>query len=75
MEAHYYAHIINVNNNANRFKYIWKECCGKGICDHGRQKFFCNDCKGSQICSHGKQKSHCRDCHTIEQTNECLISL
>ena len=24
----------------NRYKYICKECCGKGILGHGRQKSF-----------------------------------
>ena len=41
--------------------YFCKECPGKGICFHGKQKHLCTlGCGGSSICSHGKPKNRCK---------------
>ncbi len=42
--------------------YFCKECPGKGICEHGRQRHKCKECGGSQICEHGRQQSRCKEC-------------
>ena len=42
--------------------YYCKECCGKGICSHGRQRRQCNECGGKGICSHGRVRSQCKEC-------------
>ena len=42
--------------------YFCKECPGKGICEHGRQRSHCKECGGSGICEHGRQRSHCKEC-------------
>lgn len=39
--------------------YYCKECPGKGICEHRRQRSTCKECGGSQQCPHGTQRSHC----------------
>ena len=42
--------------------YYCKECPGKGICEHGRQRRKCKECGGSQICEHGRERSKCKEC-------------
>ena len=42
--------------------YLCKECPGKGICEHGRQRSHCKECGGSSICEHGRVRSHCKEC-------------
>ena len=42
--------------------YYCKECPGKGICEHGRQRPHCKECGGSQICEHGRVRSKCKEC-------------
>ena len=42
--------------------YFCKECPGKGICEHGRQRRKCKECGGSQICEHGRERSKCKEC-------------
>ena len=42
--------------------YLCKECPGKGICEHGRQRKKCKECGGSQICEHGRERSQCKEC-------------
>ena len=42
--------------------YLCKECPGKGICEHGRQRTQCKECGGSSICEHGKRRSKCKAC-------------
>ena len=39
-----------------------KECPGKGICEHGRQRHKCKECGGSDICEHGRQRPQCKEC-------------
>src|ERR1700677_47199 len=39
-----------------------KECGGRGICEHGRQREKCRECGGSSICEHGRQRSQCKEC-------------
>ena len=42
--------------------YFCKECPGKGICEHGRERRRCKECGGSGLCEHGRQRSRCREC-------------
>ena len=42
--------------------YFCKECPGKGICEHGKQKRVCKDCDGTSFCEHGKRKELCKEC-------------
>ena len=42
--------------------YFCKECPGKGICEHGRERRRCKECGGSGLCEHGRQRSKCKDC-------------
>ena len=42
--------------------YYCKECPGKGICEHGRQRHSCKECGGSSFCEHGRQRSRCKEC-------------
>ena len=42
--------------------FFCKECPGKGICEHGRQRNKCKECGGSGICEHGRQRYFCREC-------------
>ena len=42
--------------------YFCKECPGKGICEHGRQRPRCKECGGSSICEHGRQRPQCKEC-------------
>jgi hypothetical protein len=42
--------------------YLCKECPGKGICEHGRERNYCKECGGSSICEHGKRRSKCKAC-------------
>ena len=42
--------------------YLCKECPGKGICEHGRQRAQCKACGGSAFCEHGRQRSRCKAC-------------
>ena len=42
--------------------YFCKECPGKGICEHGRQRYSCKECGGSGICEHGRVRSTCKEC-------------
>ena len=49
------------HGRANR-GYYCKECPGKGICEHGRQRKRCKECGGSQICEHGRERSKCKEC-------------
>ena len=49
------------HGKANR-GYFCKECPGKGICEHGRQRPQCKECGGSGICEHGRLRSHCKEC-------------
>lgn len=39
-----------------------KECGGKGICEHGRQRNKCKECGGSAICAHGRERTRCKEC-------------
>ena len=42
--------------------YYCKECPGKGICEHGRERSKCKECGGSEICEHGRVRSQCKEC-------------
>ena len=42
--------------------YYCRECPGKGICEHGRQRHRCKECGGSSICEHGRERSKCKEC-------------
>ena len=42
--------------------YYCKECPGKGICEHGRQRSQCKECGGSSICEHGRVRFFCKEC-------------
>ena len=42
--------------------YYCKECPGKGICEHGRQRSQCKECGGGSIFEHGRQRSQCKEC-------------
>ena len=42
--------------------YFCKECPGKGICEHGRQRSRCKECGGGSICEHGRERSTCKEC-------------
>ena len=42
--------------------YFCKECPGKGICEHGRNRSRCKECGGSSICEHGRVRSQCKEC-------------
>mmetsp|Transcript_9303 Transcript_9303/g.12097 ORF Transcript_9303/g.12097 Transcript_9303/m.12097 type:complete len:259 (+) Transcript_9303:357-1133(+) len=42
--------------------YLCRECPGKGICVHMRQKYQCKECGGTSICMHMKQKHQCQIC-------------
>ena len=42
--------------------YYCKECPGKGICEHGRQRYSCKECGGSSICEHGRRRRECKEC-------------
>ena len=42
--------------------YHCKECPGKGICEHGRQRHSCKECGGSGICEHGRRRPQCKEC-------------
>ena len=39
-----------------------KDCGGREICQHGRERRRCKDCGGIDICVHGRRKSTCKDC-------------
>jgi hypothetical protein len=39
-----------------------KECPGKGICEHGRQRNKCKECGGGAFCEHGRRKHSCKEC-------------
>ena len=39
-----------------------KECGGKGLCEHERQKSRCKECGGTSICKHGQYKDRCKEC-------------
>jgi hypothetical protein len=43
-------------------KYFCKECGGKGICQHGRERRRCKDCGGRDICIHMIIKRFCTKC-------------
>ena len=49
------------HGRANR-GYYCKECPGKGICEHGRQRYSCKECGGSGICEHGRERNKCKEC-------------
>ena len=49
------------HGKANR-GYLCKECPGKGICEHGRQRSKCKECGGASICEHGRVRSVCKEC-------------
>ena len=49
------------HGKANR-GYLCKECPGKGICEHGRQRSKCKECGGASICEHGRVRSKCKEC-------------
>ena len=42
--------------------YLCKECPGRGICEHGRQRHSCKECGGSSICEHGRVRHSCKEC-------------
>ena len=42
--------------------YFCRECPGKGICEHGRQRSQCKECGGSSICEHGRLRRRCKEC-------------
>ena len=42
--------------------YLCRECPGKGICEHGRQRSHCKECGGSSYCEHGRRRSKCKEC-------------
>ena len=42
--------------------YFCKECPGKGICDHGRERNKCKECGGASVCEHGKMRYRCKEC-------------
>ena len=42
--------------------YLCRECPGKGICEHGRQRSHCKECGGSSYCEHGRQRHKCKEC-------------
>ena len=42
--------------------YFCKECPGKGICEHGRERRKCKECGGSSICEHGRERYRCKAC-------------
>ena len=42
--------------------YRCKECPGKGICEHERQRSQCKECGGGSIFEHGRQRSQCKEC-------------
>ena len=46
--------------------YLCRECPGKGICAHGRQRHHCKECGGSQICEHGRERSKCKECRASQ---------
>ena len=39
-----------------------KECGGKGLCEHGRQRSRCKECGGKGICEHGRRRDSCKEC-------------
>ena len=41
---------------------LHKECGGKGICEHGRQRAGCKECGGSSVCEHRRRRERCKDC-------------
>ena len=47
--------------------YLCKECPGKGICEHGRERNYCKECGGSSICEHGRQRSKCKACARLSR--------
>ena len=47
--------------------YFCKECPGKGICEHGRNRSRCKECGGSGICEHGRQRSKCKACARLSR--------
>ena len=55
--------------------------CGKGFCEHGKDKRMCKDCGGSMLCEHGKGKYYCKECGgkgiCIHNTNKhiCILFL
>ena len=53
--------------------YYCRECPGKGICEHGRQRSQCKECGGSQICEHGRQRSQCKDCREARAASARVI--
>ena len=55
-----------VHGKANR-GYFCKECPGKGICEHGRQRPQCKECGGSGICEHGRQRYSCKACARLSR--------
>ena len=42
--------------------YFCKECPGKGICEHGRERHRCKECGGGSICEHGRERRRCKEC-------------
>ena len=45
-----------------------KDCGGKSLCEHNREKYRCKDCGGKDFCEHGRRKSMCKDCKGITVT-------
>ena len=47
--------------------YFCKECPGKGICEHGRERSKCKECGGSGVCEHGRRRSKCKECRSARE--------
>ena len=55
--------------------YLCKECPGKGICEHGRQRSQCKECGGSGICEHGRRRYRCKECREARASSARVIRL
>ena len=53
--------------------YYCKECPGKGICEHGRQRYSCKECGGKRICEHGRQRYRCKECREARVASARVI--
>jgi hypothetical protein len=42
--------------------YYCRECGGKGICEHDRQRSKCRDCGGKSVCKHNRIRYQCTEC-------------
>ena len=42
--------------------YYCRECGGKGICEHNRQRSKCRECNSAVVCEHNRIRYRCTEC-------------